>query len=181
MGYIPIKEIVKDINRGGMIMEFGVYFGVSFWEICACVEPRVAYGFDSFWGLPEDWHKGTEQDGPALRGTYSLYGQAPPKPRNGEYVVGLVQDTLEPFLITHTKPVDFAHFDMNLGSATLYALRQLEPRIRNGTVFLFDDIFNHISNQEAEAFDEFQRETKIIAELMGQRSDRAAVFKLRRS
>jgi Methyltransferase domain len=180
MSYLQIKDIVSDINQGGMVMEFGVHFGNTFWEICAAVEPRHVYGFDSFWGLPEDWHQGTANDAPALRGTYSLYGQTPPKPRNGEYVVGYVQETLEPFLITHTKPVDFVHFDMNLGSATGYALKLLEPRLRDGTVFLFDDIYNHISDQEKAAFDEFLVYSGIKAKQFAQRHDRSAAFRLKR-
>lgn len=180
MSYLQIRDIVSGINQGGMLMEFGVYFGVSFWEICACVEPRHAYGFDSFWGLPEDWHQGGLNDGAALKGTYSLYGQLPPKPRNGEYVVGYVQETLEPFLVTHTKPVDFVHFDMNIGSATSYALKLLEPRVQDGTVFLFDDIYNHISDQEKASFDEFLGYSGIKAEQFAQRHDRSAAFRLKR-
>lgn len=172
--YVQIKDIVANINKGGMIIEFGVHLGNTFWEICDDVFPRHVYGFDSFLGLPEDWHPAT------LKGTYSTLGQPPAKPKNGEYIIGYVQDTLEAFVRQHSQPVDFAHFDMNIGSATTFALKHIEPLIRDGTVFLFDDIFNPVSEQERIAFEEFLTYHKIKADMFARRSDRAAAYKLTR-
>lgn len=54
-----IAEKVK--NKDGLFLEFGVYQGKSINYMSELLKDKIIYGFDSFEGLPEDWHPGYEK------------------------------------------------------------------------------------------------------------------------
>ena len=58
--------------------EFGVLKRESFKYLIKTF--KKGYGFDTFDGLPEDWHK-------EVAGTYSTYGNIP-KIKGGEFIAG---------------------------------------------------------------------------------------------
>lgn len=139
---------------GGMALEFGVYSGRTLKMIAASRADGV-YGFDSFKGLPEAWRSGYPE------GTFSVDGL--PEVPGAELVVGLFEDTLPGFLAEHDGPVDLLHIDCDLYSSTRTVLNQVGPRLRPGSVVVFDEYFNYPGWQEHEyrAWQEFVAATGV--------------------
>lgn len=90
------------------------------------------YGFDTFTGLPEDWHF----EG---RGSYSTDGHLPPAPSNVRYKVGTFAQTLPSFLAAHPGPVRFMNVDCDLYSSTKDIFDAIHGRVVRGTVIVFDE------------------------------------------
>lgn len=133
----------------GMALEFGVYEGRTLRVIAAARNHQRVFGFDSFQGLPENWRPGL----PA--GTFAT-GNVPNIPGT-ELVVGWFADTLPDFLARHPDPVSFLHLDADLYSSTATVLNQVRPRLRPGSVIVFDEYFNYPGWQQHEhrAWQEF--------------------------
>ena len=133
----------------GMALEFGVYTGGTLTVIAQARDGRDVYGFDSFTGLPESWRSRY----PA--GAFEV--DAVPTIPGAELVVGLFEDTLAGFLADHPGPVAFLHLDADLYSSTRTVLDHVGPRLRPGTVILFDEYFNYAGWEEHEhrAWSEF--------------------------
>jgi hypothetical protein len=167
-------EIIPLVVDGTM-MELGVWRGESFREICALAHPRKVYGFDWFRGLPEDW------GAPGTAGTGDLDGAIPDCPDNGEFVVGLVQDTLPQFLRHQHGDVAFVHFDLDLYSSTYFGLSQLGHRFKRGAILAFDEIDRDVRNMNHEqaAFREWLEEAPFDFELLGQRHAESWVIRLK--
>lgn len=119
---------------GGMVLEFGVYTGTTL-KIIAAQRDGEVYGFDSFDGLPEDWRIGFAS------GTFDV--EAPPEVPGAELVVGLFDDSLPGFLAAHPGTVDLLHIDADLYSSAASVLEQVGPRLRTGSVVVFDEFFNY--------------------------------------
>jgi O-methyltransferase len=154
-------------------LEFGVSSGEtlrSWVKLNANVASRFV-GFDTFFGLPEDWNKTKPQ------GSFSTGGQLPTiDDARVSFQVGLFQETLRPFL----NGVDLdgrlvVHLDADLYSATLFVLTQLDARMASGTVLLFDEFQSVL--QEFRAWHDYlasyQRKWKLLALAAG--GDHAAV------
>ncbi|MCP2258104.1 Macrocin-O-methyltransferase (TylF) [Streptoalloteichus tenebrarius] len=139
----------------GMALEFGVFGGTTLKVIAAAREGREVYGFDSFQGLPEDWRTGF----PA--GSFDR-DQLPDVP-GAELVVGWFDDTLPSFVAEHEGPVAFLHLDADLYSSTRTVLRHVGPRLRVGSVVVFDEFFNYPGWQHHEyrAWQEYVAESGI--------------------
>ncbi|XXK30603.1 tetratricopeptide repeat protein [Rhodobacteraceae bacterium nBUS_24] len=122
--------------------EYGVWMGESFKYLIKAYEK--GYGFDTFNGLPEDWHT-------VPRGTYSSYGNIP-KIKGGEFIVGEFNKTLPEFFAQTRPKASLINFDADLYSSTLCALTHSLPVIDKNTVLVFDEL---IVNEEWEK-DEFR-------------------------
>jgi hypothetical protein len=127
---------------GGLALEFGVFSGTTLKLISAARDGTQVYGFDSFDGLPDHWRHGF----PA--GSFQLDG--PPDVPGAELVVGLFEDTLPGFLDGKAGPVDFVHVDGDLYSSAKTVLDLVGPRLRAGSVIVFDEFFNYPGWQEHE-------------------------------
>lgn len=149
------EKATSYVKNDGLWLEFGVCSGRTINLISSCTENKV-YGFDSFYGLPENW--GNHQN----KSTYSREGNLPQVNSNVELVVGLFEYTLENFLKDHSEPVAYLHLDADLYSSTKYVLDKLEKRILSGTVISFDEIYNYSEyrDHEIKAWVEFCEETK---------------------
>ena len=148
----------------GLWLEFGVYSGQTA-NLMAVHAPGKVFGFDTFTGLPEDWRDSHK------KGHFNLHGHFPPVKDNVELVAGLFQDTLVPFLERHPgDKLAVAHLDADLYSATIYALRELAPRVVPGTLLVFDELINfdgyqlHEWKALLEATHEFGWEVEFIAQ-----------------
>jgi tetratricopeptide (TPR) repeat protein len=117
--------------QDGLIMEFGVRFGTSIRQIAALVDQDV-HGFDSFEGLPEQWHL-------EPKGMYSTKGVMPKVPDNVTLHPGWFEDTLPKFLRNFAGPVRFMNIDCDIYSSTKTVLDLLAERIVPGTVIVFDE------------------------------------------
>jgi hypothetical protein len=110
------------------------------------------HGFDSFQGLPEDWHA-------EPRGSYSTGGVLPAMPENVTLHAGWFADTLPAFLDRHSGAVRFANIDCDLYSSARSVLELLADRIVTGSVIVFDEYLMHQQWRE----DEFRAFQEIVA------------------
>ena len=135
----------------GLLLEFGVYKGLSLRYIASKVPDRHVYGFDSFEGLPEPWIEHAP-------GLFKLEaGELPQAPPNVTLVKGGFQDTLPGFLEAHPEDVAFLLIDSDLYSSCRYVLETIADRIVAGSVIVFDEFFNYPAWQRGEykAFNEW--------------------------
>ncbi|WIX98323.1 class I SAM-dependent methyltransferase [Amycolatopsis mongoliensis] len=123
------------VPAGGMVLEFGVYSGSTLKMIASACAGHEVYGFDSFQGLPEDWRPNI----PA--GAFTA--DRPPEVDGAELVIGWFADTLGGFLDDHPGEVAFLHLDADLYSSTKTVLDHVGPRLRPGSVVVFDEYFNY--------------------------------------
>ena len=145
--------------------EFGVAGGTSFaWWVKANQHPQSRfYGFDTFEGLPEDWHF-------FKKGSFSFDTPFIDDAR-GTFIKGLFQDTLYKFLRKFASDTDddavtrVLHMDADLYSSTLFALTSMAPYLRPGDIVLFDE-FN-IPNHEFAAWNDFIRSYYFKYEVIG--------------
>lgn len=135
----------------GLVLEFGVRFGTSLRQIAALAKQPV-HGFDSFQGLPEDWHA-------EPRGSYSTGGALPGMPDNVTLHAGWFEETLPAFLARHPGAVRFMNIDCDLYSSTRSVLGLLADRIIAGTVIVFDEYLLHQQWRE----DEFRAFQETVA------------------
>ncbi|MDN5861115.1 MAG: class I SAM-dependent methyltransferase [Pseudonocardia sp.] len=138
--------------RGGMAMEFGVYSGTTLKIISAARDSGGVFGFDSFAGLPENWRTGFDA------GAFAL--AAPPVVSGAELVVGPFDETLPRFLAEHQGFVDVLHVDSDLYSSAVTVLKHVGPRLRPGSVIVFDEFLNYPGweQHEARAWQEYVAE-----------------------
>ncbi len=141
--------------RGGMALEFGVYTGTTLTIIATARQGGRVYGFDSFKGLPEHWRAGF------AAGTFAT--ETVPEVPGAELVAGWFDEVLPGFMETHPGPVDFLHIDADLYSSAATVLNLVGPRLRPGSVVVFDEFFNYPGWQEHEywAWTEYVERTGI--------------------
>ena len=161
---MPLIEFaLSECAIDGLVLEFGVYTGRTLAAI-ASQDPRIAHGFDSFEGLPEDWTHFQK------KGRFSLDGAAPKfDAANIELHKGWFNDTLPPFLEKHTGPVRFLHVDSDLYSSAVTVLEGLHNRIVAGTIIVFDEYINYPGWEQDEfrAFREFVARHGVSYEYLG--------------
>ena len=115
------------------------------------------YGFDSFLGLPEDWHPGFG------KGEYDINGAIPPCNNNVQLIKGWFDETLPNFMKEKKgQQCSYIHIDCDLYSSAKYVLEQLKNNIGKGTIICFDEFCGFIGWQQDEykAFNEFIEENK---------------------
>jgi hypothetical protein len=145
----------------GLILEFGVFSGYTINRFAALLPERQLFGFDSFEGLPEAW-AGIE------KGTFST--KLPAVRENVDLVVGLFDQTLEPFLYDHPdESVALLHVDCDLYSSTRTIFSFLADRIVPGTIIVFDEYLNYPGWREHEykAFQEFVQARRVTYKYLG--------------
>jgi macrocin-O-methyltransferase TylF-like protien len=144
-------------------LEFGVFEGASIAQWSALNQnPGSRFlGFDSFEGLPEDWHSGKR------RGAFTTGGKVPEiaDPRVS-FVAGWFQKSLRGF-VASCRPQNqiVIHLDCDLYSSTLYCLTTLDPVISSGTLIVLDDFFDalHVYRALTDYCAAYVRQYKILA------------------
>ncbi|MCA3247190.1 MAG: class I SAM-dependent methyltransferase [Azospirillum sp.] len=139
--------------KDGNYAEFGVYKGETLAFIADRID-AVAYGFDSFRGLSEDWFVDVK------KGHFDLGGHAPAirtTQGNIRLVNGYFADTIPEFKRAVPGPLAFMHIDCDLYESTKAIFEGLGDRIVPGTVIVFDEYLNYPGwqNHEYKAFQEF--------------------------
>ena len=127
--------------------EFGVWRGEAFRYLIKTF--KKGYGFDTFEGIPEDWHN-------EKAGSYTSQGVIP-KIKGGEFIAGKFEDTLPKFF-SEAKPVaSIINFDADLYSSTICALNWASSVIDQNTILIFDEflINPNWENDEHKALEEF--------------------------
>jgi predicted O-methyltransferase YrrM len=142
---------------GGIFLEFGVYQGESLNYIAKRLDNFRSYGFDSFYGLEEDW------TGLSLKtGHFSTNGILPKVEPNVTLIQGWFQETLPKFLDEiNNQQIDLLHMDADTYTPTKFVLTRLNKNIRQGTIIIFDEYFGYSPKwqiHEYKAFQEFCNE-----------------------
>jgi hypothetical protein len=129
------KTSIEAAPSDGLFIEFGVAGGKTTNEIATLMPDKILYGFDSFKGLPEQY---TEEFGIG-----AFASSVPIVNDNVKLVIGMIEDTLVPFLDEHKEKISFLHMDVDVYSATNFILQTLVKRkvLQVGTVIQFDEIF----------------------------------------
>ncbi len=109
--------------------EFGVFRGDSFRFLIGTY--KMGYGFDTFTGLPEDWHD-------RKKGSYSSEGDIP-KIDGGHFVVGKFESSLPKFFNQKRPLASIINFDADLYSSTICALNYSKQIIDENTILIFDE------------------------------------------
>ncbi len=122
----------------GLHCEFGVFTGRSLRLLAETRPPErfgAWHGFDSFEGLPEAW---LPDEG---AGAYSTGGRLPDMPQGVTLHVGWFAETLPPFLRTTSDALAFANIDCDIYASTADVLQALSPRLKPGSLLVFDEYF----------------------------------------
>ena len=171
---MDILQALIDLAPEGLMLELGVGGGGTITNI-ANRTPRTVWGFDWFHGLPETWDEWDKA------GAFTQHGEIPVVPDNVKIVSGLIQQSLPVFLSRHFERVAFVHFDLDLYSATSFALMAMNKRFAHGAILVFDEIVDRQRNldNEGKAFCEFLTATNYCAEyLCYTRSVESLAFRL---
>jgi tetratricopeptide (TPR) repeat protein len=142
------KYSMKHASVQGLVLEFGVRFGNSIHMLANLANQQV-HGFDSFEGLPDEWHH-------EPKGSYTTKGVIPEVPENVQLHVGWFDKTLPEFLAKHAEPVRIVNVDCDIYTSTKTVLDLLAPRMQIGTVIIFDEYIGnaHWREDEFKAFQE---------------------------
>jgi len=162
--YRYVSEMLLDGGKKAIdYVEFGVYEGASIQQWCALNQNARSrfFGFDSFEGLPEDWHSGKR------KGAFSTGGKVPTisDPRLS-FISGWFQHSLPIFMDSYSPQNQLVvHVDCDLYSSTLYCLTTLDPLISPGTLILLDDFFDalHVYRALTDYCSAYVRQYKIVA------------------
>lgn len=149
--------------QDGLVLEFGVEKGASLRHLAGLTQ-RTVHGFDSFEGLPGDWH-GTKE----TKGAFNRAGKLPKVPANARLHVGWFDDTLPEFLKTDPSPCALVHVDCDIYASTASIFTHLAGRIVAGTVIVFDEYFNYPGwrQHEYKAFQAFIAESGLRYRYLG--------------
>ena len=142
-GYTVLKKAYEATSlQNGLILEFGVRHGTSIRQL-ASLTSKPIYGFDSFEGLPEDWHQESKE-------VYSTRGKIPKVPVHVTLIPGWFEETLPLFLAKHEEDIALINIDCDIYSSTKTVLDLLSPRIKKGTIILFDEYIGNLHWEEDE-------------------------------
>jgi O-methyltransferase len=162
--YRHVSDALLDGGKKAIdYLEFGVFEGASIGQWCVLnqnVSSRF-FGFDSFEGLPEDWHSEKR------KGAFSTGGKSPeiadPRVR---FVAGWFQQSLRAFVASYRPQSQLViHVDCDLYSSTLYCLTTFDPVISPGTLIVLDDFFDalHVYRALSDYCSAYVRQYKILA------------------
>jgi hypothetical protein len=139
--------MVQLSNKDKPFYEFGVWRGEAFKYLIKTF--KKGYGFDTFEGIPEDWHN-------EKAGSYTSQGVIP-KIKGGEFIAGKFEDTLPKFFSEAKPMASIINFDADLYSSTICALNWASSVIDQNTILIFDEflINPNWENDEYKALEEF--------------------------
>ena len=142
-GHTVLKKAYEAMSlQHGLILEFGVRHGTSIRQL-ASLTSKPLYGFDSFEGLPEDWHQESKE-------VYSTRGKIPKVPAHVTLIPGWFEETLPLFLEKHGEDIALINIDCDIYSSTKTVLDLLSSRIKKGTIILFDEYIGNLHWEEDE-------------------------------
>jgi len=140
-------SMIKKSNKDRPFYEFGVWQGVSFKYLIKTF--KKGYGFDTFEGLPEDWHNNK-------KGAYSAE-RIIPNIDGGTFIEGKFEYTLSTFFAKPRPMASIINFDADLYSSTICALNHSKSVIDEHTILIFDEFImnKHWEQDEYKALNEF--------------------------
>ena len=162
LGTSLLDSALTSAPSSGLVLEFGVYHGLSLRQLARRVTGPV-HGFDSFEGLPEAWKAGE----PA--GSYSAAGRLPGMPPQVVLHPGWFKDTLPAFVAEQTEKVRLVHIDCDLYSSTRTILNEMYPLLQAGSILVFDEFLGYpgYEHHEFRAWHEFAKKFGLAYEYTG--------------
>jgi hypothetical protein len=157
-------------NAGtGVVIEFGVFSGMTINWMAEDYPERAFFGFDSFKGLPEAWSGHELFD-------FNRDGAAPEVRSNVELVEGLFAATLPGFIAGRAPTIAALHVDCDIYSSTKTIFDELGEHLRDGCVIIFDEYFNYpgFETHERKAFTEFLEKEKCSVDWIAYSGQRVA-------
>jgi hypothetical protein len=157
------RHIGSQVQEPATYLEFGVFQGESLrcWTGLLPHSTTRFYGFDSFEGLPENWRMAAGKSTFDLKGEMPVFSDARVK-----LVKGWFTNTLPEFLTGFApSPNLIVHLDADIYSSTIFVLDQLVPRLKTGTILIFDEFFDR--DHELRALEEFTKRTRMQLECIG--------------
>ncbi len=155
--------LLGNSNQSIDYLEFGVFEGASIRQWCDLNQNASSrfVGFDSFEGLPEDWHSGKR------KGAFNTNGKRPEiTDTRVSFVAGWFQQTLRRFMASYSPQERLViHLDCDLYSSTLYCLTTLDPVLSPGTLIVLDDFFDalHVYRALSDYCSAYVRQYKLVA------------------
>ena len=152
-------ELCLEAESNRPFYEFGVWKGSSFKHLIKTF--KKGYGFDTFTGLPENWHH-------EKIGTYSSDGNIP-SIKGGIFIKGEFKDSLPKFFETKRPMASIINFDADLYSSTKCALENSDPVIDGKTILIFDEFIvnENWEQDEYKALNEFCSEKNYSYDVIG--------------
>jgi tetratricopeptide (TPR) repeat protein len=140
-------QVVRQSITARPFYEYGVWRGQAFRYLIESF--KKGYGFDTFEGLPEDWHS-------EKAGSYPSDGNIP-QILGGEFIVGKFEESLPGFFSEPRPMASVINFDADLYSSTICALNYSKPVIDQQTILIFDEflINENWEQDEYKALNEF--------------------------
>jgi len=136
------NSVIDLTQKKRSFYEYGVRLGHSFKYLIQTF--KKGYGFDTFTGLPEDWHDSKS------KGSYSSFGKVPDI-KGGKFIVGKFEETLPKFFSKKREVASLINFDADLYSSTICSLNNSKAIIDNKTVLVFDEFLMN-SNWEKDEY-----------------------------
>tara|TARA_B100001248_G_C27390884_1_gene462292 strand:+ start:1584 stop:2309 length:726 start_codon:yes stop_codon:yes gene_type:complete len=165
---------IKESVHGDKCLEFGVWKGESINYFSKHLKNEKFYGFDSFFGLAEDW-SGQSYG----KGSFNLNGKIPRTNKNVKLISGFYDKSIEPFVKNELKDthLKFIHIDSDTYEAAKTIFEKLKKNIYPGTLILFDDYFGYLDwrNGEYKALNEFCENNKLTYKYLAFCNDQALV------
>ena len=151
-------SMTKKSKKDRPFYEFGVWRGESFKYLIKTF--KKGYGFDTFEGLPENWHT-------KKKGTYSAEGTIP-RINGGTLIKGNFEETLPTFYSKPRPMASIINFDADLYSSTLCALNYSKPVIDKETILIFDEFITNKNweHDEYKALNEFCSNNNLTYEVL---------------
>ena len=150
--------IINKSKKDRPFYEFGVWRGDSFKYLINTF--KKGYGFDTFEGLPEEWHK-------TKKGAYSAEGIIP-RIEGGIFIKGKFEETLPMFFSESRPKASIINFDADLYSSTICALNYCNSIIDKDSILIFDEfiINTNWEQDEYKALNEFCSNNNLIYEVL---------------
>jgi hypothetical protein len=128
----------QDQARKTYLLEFGVFKGTSLRYFAKKLKKFTCVGFDSFEGLQSNF------GGVNAQLLFRLKGREPKfMPKNSIIIKGMVEETLDKFILKKQVNISLVHLDLDVYSSTKYVLKTLKPKLQSGTYLLFDEMFGN--------------------------------------
>ena len=150
---------LNNIVENKLCLEFGVNKGESLNYFSSVKKNTVWYGFDSFYGLQEDWRGGF-----FAKNYFNLNGVEPKVNSNVVLIKGWFKNTLPIFLKNNEEKISFIHIDCDTYESTKDIFDNIKfDRFINNSIILFDEYMGYINwkNNEFKAWQEYVKDNKV--------------------
>ena len=181
--YKNLLNAISNITLKGYFLEFGVFQGKTINFVAERISnDQLIYGFDSWQGIPDDWHISQSLMDPEKsimfkKGSWSANGSLPNVKPNVRLISGLFEESLPNFCqehFTENNITSYLHVDCDLYSSTKTVFDFIGRTLASGSVIVFDEY--HATGHEDRAFKEWLIDSKNTATMISTTTSGQCVF-----